>query len=213
MSQPHRKPEGIHDGISPENAIFLPVIDLARHLQNSIPDTVEQVTECHLDQPVRGAPVCDMTLFGSMTMKVSNRLDRLIGPLTDWQVDVDKLFDHLLGEHRPGTHHFVPRTNIVESSTGFRLSMELPGVAMDDVTVEVIEGRLVISGEKKIPEAEGESLVRGERLHGTFRRAFDFPDQVDFEKIGAQFCDGLLVISVPKSEKVLPRRIEIKSNK
>lgn len=140
-------------------------------------------------------------------MKTCNRIS---GPMTDLHIDLENIFDHFMGDRRSPQKAFSPRTSIVESETNFVLSVELPGVDKNDVSVEVLEGNLVVSGEKKLDElSEGEKLHREERANGKFHRAFEFPTQVDFEKIEASFKSGVLVIDLPKSEKVLPRKIEI----
>jgi HSP20 family protein len=144
-------------------------------------------------------------------MKVLRRPLDIVGPWADWTFDIDRLFDHLRGDGRLGAPGFVPRTNVLDGQREFLVTMELPGVARDDVKVEVVEGRLVVSGEKRLADvAEDETLVCSERLQGPFKRTIDLPDQVDFEKVSATFRDGLLEITIPKSQRVLPRKIEVK---
>jgi HSP20 family protein len=142
-------------------------------------------------------------------MKLADRLDRMVHPIHNLQ-PLDTFIDQLLGSARSGAQTFVPRTDIVEHSTGFTLSIELPGVAVNDVTVEVAEGRLVVSGEKKSLVVDETSTVhRRERVAGKFERTFEFPTHVDLDKIEADSQNGVLTIIVPKSQQVLPRKIEI----
>ena len=88
--------------------------------------------------------------------------------------------------------------------------VELPGIDPAEVSVEMQEGRLEISGEKKIAElAEGVNGVRDERLKGEFKRVFEFSKLIEPDEIKAEFKNGLLQIDLPKSAKVLPRKIDI----
>jgi HSP20 family protein len=142
-------------------------------------------------------------------MKLADRLDRMVHPINGIP-ELDNLIDSFFGPRNAGTRVYMPRTDIVENSTGFVLSVELPGVDAADVAVEVIDDRLIVSGEKKALEVDETSTVhRRERVVGKFERSFEFPTMVDFEKIEATSGNGVLTINVPKAEKVLPRKIEI----
>ena len=89
--------------------------------------------------------------------------------------------------------------------------IELPGVSATDVSIEMEDDRLVVSGEKKIDElAEGFTSLRDERRKGKFSKSFEFSKQINPDAIQAEFKNGLLNVVLPKSEKVLPRKIEIK---
>jgi HSP20 family protein len=143
-------------------------------------------------------------------MKTTPNINRL----GDFQVDIENLFDHFFGNQQCASpFKVVPPANVVESETGYSLVMELPGVAADDVSIEMKENRLEISGQKKVAEAaEGERLAKSERRGGEFLRKFEFASQVDADAITAEFKDGLLSIDLPKSDKVLPRKINIKTS-
>ena len=145
-------------------------------------------------------------------MKTSTNFNRL----GDFQVDIENLFDHFFGNQQTQSaspFKLVPPANVTEFETGYSLVMELPGVSADDVSIEMKENQLVVSGSKTVAEAgEGERLARSERRGGEFVRKFEFPSQVDADAISAEFKDGLLSIKLPKSEKVLPRKIQIKTS-
>ena len=156
-------------------------------------------------------------------MKLKNDR-RFATPFGDFQVDVENLVDHLFGDRAEkcsstcqtrdsANSGFSPAVSITESDQGYQLEMELPGVSHEDVEIEMIDSILSVAGEKKIDEpAEGVKKVRNERRAGTFSRKFEFSTSVDSDGIEASFDSGLLVVSVPKSEKVLPRKIEIKKS-
>ena len=131
-------------------------------------------------------------------------------------VDLENLFDHMFGETRTGTSpsgKWVPSVDIVESEVGFDVLLELPGVSADEVSIELQDNELVIRGARNVAElAEGETWVRRESRSGEFERRFEFQSQVEPDGVTAKYENGLLSVNVPKSAKVLPRKIEIATN-
>ncbi len=103
-----------------------------------------------------------------------------------------------------------PRVDILESETSFRVEADLPGVDKDSLKVELENGALLIEAERVKPMSEGFKTRRSERL-GTarFRRSFQLGDEIEIETISAEFHNGVLILTLPKREKVLPRRIEV----
>jgi len=147
-------------------------------------------------------------------MKLSDRIEQMVHPVHALPQEIDSLLENWFGyRSKPGQRDqstFRPRTNVVEQEQEFVISMELPGILVSDVAVESSEDKLTISGEKKIEIDEAtEKLHRGERVTGKFERAFEFPTQVDFDLIKANFQYGVLTVTVPKSAKVMPRKIQI----
>ena len=148
-----------------------------------------------------------------------NHKNRVSTPFGDFQVDVENLVGHLFGEGSKACSTkgdeccdatWTPRVSVIESDTNYQMVVELPGVDPADVTLEMQEGRLEISGEKKVDELEeGVDSVRNERLSGEFKRVFEFSKLVEADAIKAEFKNGLLTIELPKSEKILPRKINI----
>ena len=132
----------------------------------------------------------------------------------DFPSDVETLVNQFLGSDGDSLtkgNHFAPVTNIVERETAFEVSVELPGIDPDEVKVEAHEGDLVISGEKKSEtNEENKTFHRVERRYGEFRRIFSLPSDIDREKIDAGYNHGVLTVTLPKSEKVLPKQIEVK---
>lgn len=142
-------------------------------------------------------------------MKLVDRLDRMVHPINGLH-ELDSLIGSFLGPRTKESCVFAPRTDIVEHATGFTLNIEMAGVETSDVAVQVVDDRLVVSGEKKSIQVDETSTIhRRERVVGKFERSFEFPTQVDFEKIEAASSNGVLTINVPKAEKVVPRKIEI----
>ena len=148
-----------------------------------------------------------------------NQKNRVSTPFGDFQIDVENLVDHFFRDGNKerssesqecSQSAWTPRVSVVESETAYQMVVELPGIDPADVSVEMQEGRLEISGEKKIAElAEGGNYVRDERLKGEFKRVFEFSKLIEPDEIKAEFKNGLLHIDLPKSAKVLPRKIDI----
>ncbi len=146
-------------------------------------------------------------------MKIQN--DRRVRtPFSDLHIDVDDLVGHFFGDRNVGSGPaIVPPVAITEDESGYSIVVELPGVRGEDVSLEMTDGILHISGEKEIAElAETSTYLRNERKKGCFKRVFEFAKSVDADRIEAVFENGLLRISLPKSEKILPKKIEIKTN-
>lgn len=107
---------------------------------------------------------------------------------------------------------FVPACDIEETDSYFTLSFDLPGVAKDDVKLEVEKNELVISGRRRIRH-EKDGLRVAERRYGKFGRRIVFPMDVDASKAEASFRYGVLRIMLPKAEAAKPRVIEIREGK
>ena len=134
-----------------------------------------------------------------------------LGHLKD---EMDSLFRSAFEDWAmPGTSEiWGPAIDVVGDADKVTLKAELPGMSKDDVEVYLDNGVLTISGEKKQCKCD-ESTERyyNECRYGRFTRQVRLPEGLDAEKIDAQFADGVLTVTVPKSEKIKPRRIELKS--
>jgi HSP20 family protein len=110
------------------------------------------------------------------------------------------------------TPSFLPTIDLVEAENQFEVTVDLPGLKPEEVNVELKDGDLWISGkreEKK--EEEGKTYHRIERRHGEFRRVLPLPSTINEEKIEAKFENGVLKITVPKTEEAKPKHIEVKA--
>jgi HSP20 family protein len=102
--------------------------------------------------------------------------------------------------------------DLVEAEDHFVLKADLPGLAEEDVNIEVQDGTLTISGQRKAEHEEREKgWYRIERSFGSFNRSLTLPDGVDADRIEASFSHGVLELRIPKPEERKPRRIEISS--
>lgn len=107
---------------------------------------------------------------------------------------------------------WAPAVDVVETPQEYLIKVELPEVGKDDVKLFVEGGVLCIEGERKREKEEKDKRYhRVERPSGCFFRSFTLPDDVDEQKLRADFKDGVLGVHLPKSEKGKPRAIEVKA--
>ena len=111
------------------------------------------------------------------------------------------------------TNVFTPRVDVTEDNENLYVEADIPGVDKKDVKVSVVGDILTISGEKKKElKDENKNYYRLERTSGSFSRSFTLPAEIHTDKIGAEFKDGVLKVTLPKTEeaKVVEKQIEIK---
>jgi HSP20 family protein len=127
--------------------------------------------------------------------------------------DLDEFFGGFFGDQDGGRGMVMaPRTNIAETEQAYEVTMDLPGLKPDELNVEICEGQLCVSGEhKEEKEEKGKTYHRIERQHGQFRRVIPLGAGVEGDKIDANYKDGVLSITVPKSKESLSRRIKVKA--
>ena len=95
----------------------------------------------------------------------------------------------------------------------YKISVELPGVAEEDITLTAHDGVLTLKGEKKTErEEKGETWYFSERQYGGFSRSFRLPPDADDEKVEADLKDGVLAITVSKRESAAPKSSRVKIN-
>ena len=109
---------------------------------------------------------------------------------------------------------FSPRVDVQESDNAYEISVELPGLEDKDVELTIVDGILTLKGEKSAEKEEKEgNYYRKERVYGRFERSFRLPDEVEADKVEANFKNGVLTVGLPKSEeaKSVVRKIEVKA--
>jgi HSP20 family protein len=140
------------------------------------------------------------------------RVNRSFG---DWASDVNALVDSLFGASATtsgtaGTH-FSPRMDIREVDNKYVLAIDLPGIKLNDVHIELDGDNLVVHGSRQwTSESEGERYHRVERTFGEFRRSVRLPRDVQRDQITADYTDGVLHVELPKSQPTSARKIEIR---
>ncbi|HSQ04876.1 MAG TPA: Hsp20/alpha crystallin family protein [Burkholderiales bacterium] len=134
--------------------------------------------------------------------------------------EMDRLFEsffyglphHARGESGLMRSVWAPELEICEEGNHIVVRADLPGLAKDDVKVDIKEGMLTIQGERREKREEGgeqQGYRRSERRYGSFYRTIALPDYVDLEHAEAKMKDGVLEIRLPVSEQREARRIEI----
>jgi HSP20 family protein len=129
--------------------------------------------------------------------------------------NIDRVFDEMFTS-RPMAESeigWTPRADVHENDNNFVVQLDLPGVEKDNVKVKFEDDTLVVSGERKYESnIDEKNFHRVERIYGSFTRSISVPKDVDSEKISASFKNGVLEITLPKTEEVKPKEIEIKVN-
>lgn len=135
--------------------------------------------------------------------------------LVDIQREITDIFDDVLlrgGEViRAGLHRWSPRVDIYEEGSNLVLRAELPGMKREDIDIHVHGNVLTLRGERKREEeVKEEHYHRSERYFGSFSRSFTLPQHVDAERIEASYNDGVLTVTLPKTEESEPKKVEVR---
>ena len=130
------------------------------------------------------------------------------------QDEMNRLFDDFFG--RPLTRPewteaaWCPCVDVSENKDNVIINTEIPGMSKDDVKVSVQDNILTLSGEKRQEKEEKDANYhRMERSYGSFSRSFTLPTSVQPNKVKATYKDGILRITLPKTEEVKPKEIPI----
>ena len=129
--------------------------------------------------------------------------------------EIDRLFEEPFSLLAPGTSFYegwTPAVDIYEDKDKYVVQAELPGMKREDIDVSLDGSTLTISGERKQEEEkkEGESY-RSERFFGRFQRSVTLPMPIQANKIEAKYKDGVLAVTVPKSEEAKPKQIQVQT--
>ena len=129
------------------------------------------------------------------------------------QGNMNQLFDRFF-EGRAGNgssmRRWIPAMDLIETDDNLVLRADLPGLSQDDLDIEIKDGVLTISGERRAEhEEKGEGFHRVERSFGSFSRSLSLPEAVDPEQVAADFKDGVLEVRIPKPEETKPTRVAI----
>jgi len=106
---------------------------------------------------------------------------------------------------------WMPTVDISETDGEYLIKAELPEIKKEDVKVTVEDGVLTLQGERRQEKDEkGKKFHRVERSYGSFARSFTLPESVDDAGVKAEYKDGMLVLHLPKTERVKPKSIDVK---
>jgi len=132
-----------------------------------------------------------------------------IPTFTSLQREMDRLFEDFF--RRGGLMR--PSVDVVETDDTVVVKAELPGMEPKDVDISVSGDKLTIKGERKAEKEEkGKTFYRMERCYGSFSRTIELPASVEADKAKADYKNGVLEITLPKTEQVKAKKIPIKTN-
>ena len=135
--------------------------------------------------------------------------------LTNLRDEINRLFEFPFGELDRETEFFgwAPALDLYEDKDNLVVKAELPGMKKEEFDISLHEGNLVISGERSY-ESEGKNggTSRSERFFGRFQRAVALPKAVDPNKVSASYKDGILTVTLPKTEESKPKQITVKAD-
>jgi HSP20 family protein len=128
------------------------------------------------------------------------------GRLSSLQNELDRLFE----APQPA---WSPALDVRENKDSYIIRAELPGLKREDIEVSLQDGALVISGERTVEKVEeGVEVHRQERYYGKFQRALTLPEPVAADKVKADYKDGVLTVTLPKTEEAKPKKIDVSVN-
>lgn len=128
----------------------------------------------------------------------------------DFRNGIDRIFEELWdGPSAPSA--WRPAMDVSETENEIVVHADLPGLSKDQVKVNLENNLLTVRGEKQhVSDREDTRHHRSERSYGTFTRALRLPSDVETGKISASYKDGVLTLTLPKSEAAKPKEIEVK---
>ncbi|MDQ3069219.1 MAG: Hsp20/alpha crystallin family protein [Acidobacteriota bacterium] len=126
-------------------------------------------------------------------------------PMRDLLIMQERL-DSLFGRASPG---WMPLVDLYETPESYVISAELPGLAREDFAIELQANTLILKGRRPETAVSPRSYQQLECGQGPFSRTFRFSNDIDADAINAEFKDGVLVVTVPKSAQAASRRIDV----
>lgn len=148
------------------------------------------------------------------------QIRQLPGALQDFASEMENIVDHVLNNNGSTPNSrceksevvLTPTLDVYEDEAGYDLYLDLPGVSLENIKLELTQERLQVSGTKSAPTLrDGSSLHRRERSSGAFARMVRLPKQVDADGIEASLKHGVLHVRLPKVPKATSRQIEIRA--
>jgi HSP20 family protein len=124
--------------------------------------------------------------------------------LSTWP-SFNRLFDFATTELSAAAG-WAPALDLYENDENYVATVELPGLKSEDISIDLQDGVLTLSGERK---AETDGAFRHERPTGKFTRRVELPNRVDSQRVTAGYQDGILTVTLPKAEEAKPRKISI----
>jgi len=131
--------------------------------------------------------------------------------------EIDRLFDNFFDNFEFGKSSELfpvnPLADIEETDKKYIVNLDLPGIDKKDLKIQLENNQIIVKGEKKQQKDYKDSnMICTERSYGSFQRTFSLPSEVKPSEIEAEYKDGVLKISLPRSEEVKRKEIPIKIN-
>ena len=128
------------------------------------------------------------------------------GRVASLQDELDRLFETSLTA-------WAPVLDVHEDKNQFTVNLELPGLKREEISVQLEDGDLVISGERKAETVSDDTAVhRRERSYGKFTRTISLSAAVKADAVKAAYKDGVLTVTLPKAEEAKPKQIDVSVN-
>jgi len=133
--------------------------------------------------------------------------------INQWQQEAQRRNQRVNGQRKDqqrAAQPWVPAVDIYEANDRFEISLDLPGMSSEQVSVDADNNVLSISGKRqRDKDSDQNKYKRMERSFGAFARKFNLPDSVDTRKIHAKMQHGVLTVTIPKQQQVQAKRIHI----
>ena len=127
--------------------------------------------------------------------------------------EMDKMFEDFFGKAdfpsiADGT--WIPPIDVQQTKKDVTVMMDVPAIDPKEISISIMEDRITIKGERKREEEAKEvDYYRSERIYGSFQRIIQLPAEVVGDKAKASYKDGVLKITIPKSQKAVPKEVKI----
>jgi HSP20 family molecular chaperone IbpA len=122
-----------------------------------------------------------------------------------------KKSSEVAASEEPSERFIRPRTSVYEYDDNVKIIMDIPGVSKDNLDISYKQGELMVEGRREQWNREDMKPCYCERFDGHYRRVFSVDETLDARKIDANLSQGVLELTIPKTEAVKPRKIEIKT--
>lgn len=127
------------------------------------------------------------------------------------QSEINRAFETTTQQSTPSApRSWSPSVDVLETEEAVTLHLELPGMKQEEIDIELSGETLTVRGERKRShEEKSDHYVRIERSYGRFQRTFTLSTPIQNDKVSATYRDGILEVTLPKSEETKPRKIAV----
>jgi HSP20 family protein len=136
--------------------------------------------------------------------------------LSTLQEEINRLFESPIASLTRGSQclsGWVPPLEIYEDQDNLVVKAELPGLKKEELDISLEDGTLTVAGERKVErQRDAAETYRSDRFYGRFHRTVTLPKPVDAGKVKAAYKDGILTVTLPKTEEAKPKQIEVTTN-